>query len=405
MPRSNSLSRVGPCANSSTKLPPTRLMAAIFPGSRRTPRVGISGPSTARRRSAFIGKVRTSPWPGAPGFQRRSIPPIEAGTTSPRPVPHSTSVSCARATSSWRDTPAPRASFIASAVLRAAAALTPNPWDTGSGVSLKILISMERGPTIFSTTRRVTSAGRCRSFTRISIAGREASHALATVWTPRLNERPAPREPFTRGFGFSTTSKKAVTCPGQKASPSDTMQDCPPNPLRRERFRSFERLGVTFSVEDRDRRRVSLDLRHVVRHDEIQIGFFREDHRLRLQLRLAHGGFRLEPDQGLSRPFSEVRQEFRGWFQLEGQPALPTRDFSFRFFRRREIRDGGGYETDVRVRFLRHGREALGHGFVGRRREEDRDAGTEGVGRVRRHGRVIDPLGDFPHRVRRARRD
>src|SRR5207247_8478412 len=135
MPRSNSLSRVGPCANSSTKLPPTRLMAAIFPGSRRTPRVGISGPSTARRRSAFTGKVRTSPWPGAPGFQRRSIPPIEAGTTSPRPVPHSASVSCARATSSWRDTPKPRASFIASAVLRAAAALTPNPWDTGSGVS------------------------------------------------------------------------------------------------------------------------------------------------------------------------------------------------------------------------------------------------------------------------------
>src|SRR5207247_126292 len=163
--------------------------------------------STARRRSAFIGKVRTSPWPGAPGFQRRSIPPIEAGTTSPRPVPHSTSVSCARATSSWRDTPEPRASFIASAVLRAAAALTPNPWDTGSGVSLKILISMGRGPTIFSTTRRVTSAGRRRSFTRMSIAGREASRSFATVWTPRLNERPAPREPFARGFGFSRSEE------------------------------------------------------------------------------------------------------------------------------------------------------------------------------------------------------
>src|SRR5207237_1071387 len=39
---------------------------------------------------------------------------------------------------------------------------------------------------------------------------------------------------------------------------------------------------------------------------------------------------------------------------------LAVRDFSFLFFRRREIRDGGGYETDVRVRFLRHGREALG---------------------------------------------
>src|SRR5207253_3037256 len=150
------------------------------------------------------------------------MPPREAGTTSPSPVAHSTSVSWAMATSSSRGSPPPSASSSASAVLRAAA------------------------------------------------------------------------------------------CPGQNASPADTMQDGPPHPLRGERLRSLERLRVTFAVEDRDGGRVSLDLRYVVGHDEVQIRFLRKRHRPGLELRLADPGFGLEPDEGLPCALAESPKQFGG---------------------------------------------------------------------------------------------
>src|SRR5205823_9955057 len=105
---------------------------------------------------------------------------------------------------------------------------------------------------------------------------RESSRTRATVRTPRLRHSPAPREPFFRGSGSSRTSKNAVTCPGQNASPSDTMEDGPPHPLGRERLRSFERLRATLAVEDRVGRRVSLDLWDIVCLDAVVVRFLDE---------------------------------------------------------------------------------------------------------------------------------
>src|SRR2546430_10033228 len=139
---------------------------------------------------------------------------------------------------------------------------------------------------------------------------RVASRTLATVRTPRLSDSPAPRDPFARGFGSSWTSKKAVACPGQNASPSDTMQDSPPHPLRRERLRSLERFRVTLAVEDRDGGGVSFGLRYVVGHDEVQIRFLRKRHGPGLELRVADPGFGLEPAEALPRPLAESPTQF-----------------------------------------------------------------------------------------------
>src|SRR5712691_12070484 len=156
----------------------------------------------------------------------------------------------------------------------------------------------------------------------MSIAGRASSRTLATVRTPRLRHSPAPREPFFRGSGSSWTSKNAVPCPGQKASPSDTMEDCPPHPLRRERLRPFERLGATLAVEDRDGRRVPFDLGDVVRHDEVDVRLFHERHRPGLQFRFADARFRLEANQGLLRAFAEPIEDLWCRLQVQAQEAF-----------------------------------------------------------------------------------
>src|SRR5213594_1452094 len=522
-PSSKSRSSDGPRANSSTSAPPIRLIAATFFGSPSTVFVGISGPITTRSRSASTGNVRTSAWAGAPGWSRRSIPPKDAGTTSPRPVPHSTSVSCAMATSSSRGTWDPRASSRARAVLKAAAALTPNPCETGRFVSLRIFTSKDRSPRTFCTTRWVTSAFWRRPFTMTSIDERASSRTRATVWTPRFRQRPAPREPFFRGSGSSWTSKNAVTCPGQNASPSDTMEDGPPHPLGREGLRTFERLRPTLAVEDRDGGRVPLDLGDVVRHDEVDVRLFDEGHRARLQVRLADARLRLEPHKGLLCALAKPIEDLGRRLQVQTQDAIAARDLAGLFFRGREIRDRGGDDADVRIRFLGHRDEICGrleglerkpwryrgfvspepelhvravlegdlgefdsrparravrhdadivnrldrrsghdqhahvdqvlrtksaddighdrldvchlrflflafrfdqldakfleapdvrrhsrvvhHRFVGRGGDENRDAGTECVRRVRRDGGVVDPLRDLANRVRGARRD
>src|SRR6266571_2368952 len=337
-PRSKSRSSVGCAANASTHALPARLIASIFFGSRITDRVGISGPRTARRRFASTRNVRTSAWPGAPGFHRRSIPPSEAGTTSPRPVRHSTSVSWAIATSSARGVPRPSASSRANAVLRAAAALTPNPCETGRGDSLRILTSNEPPAKIFSATFRVTSAVSRLPFTRMSIEGLGASRTRATVWTPRPRQSPAPRDPFFRGSESSTTSKNAVTCPGQNASPSDTMEDRPPDPLRRERLRPLERVGLPFAVEDRHGGRVPFDLRDVVRDDEVDVGFLDEGHRPRLEVGTRHARFRLEADQDFLRALAEPFEELGRGLQLQRHATFPARDLAFLLFRGGEVR-------------------------------------------------------------------
>src|SRR5213594_2296659 len=358
-PSSKSRSSVGPRENSSTSAPPIRLIAATFFGSRSTVFVGISGPITTRSRSASTGNVRTSAWAGAPGWSRRSIPPKDAGTTSPRPVPHSTSVSCAMATSSSRGTWDPRASSRARAVLKAAAALTPNPCETGRFVSLRIFTSQDRSPRTLCATRWVTSAFWRRPFTMTSIEERASSRTRATVWTPRSRHRPAPREPFFRGSGSSWTSKNTVTCPGQNASPSDTMEDGPPHPLGREGLRPFERLRATLAVEDRNRRRVPLDLGDVVRHDEVDVRLFDEGHRTRLPVRLADARFRLEADQGLLRALAEPIEALGRWLQVQTQNPIAARDLAG-FLRRREVRYRGRDDADVRVCFLSHRDEICG---------------------------------------------
>src|SRR5256712_9370752 len=261
-----------------------------------------------------------------------SIPPIEAGTTSPRPVPHSTSVSWAIATSSSLGIFVPSASSRARAVLKAAAALTPNPCETGRLVSLRILTSQDRSPRTFWATRSVTSAFWRRPFTRMSIVGWMSSRTRATVRTPRLRDRPAPRDPFFRGSGSSWTSKNAVTCPGQNASPSDTMEDGPPHPLRREGLRPLERLRATFAVEDRDGGRVPLDLRDVVCHDEVDVRLFDERHRPGLQFRFTDARFRLEANQGLLRAFAEPIEDLRRRLQVQTQDAIAARDLAGLFF-------------------------------------------------------------------------
>src|SRR5256885_4708818 len=183
---------------------------------------------------------------------------------------------------------------------------------------------------------------------------RVASRTLATVRTPRLSDSPAPRDPFARGFGSSWTSKKAVACPGQNASPSDTMQDGPPHPLRRERLRSLERLRATLAVEDRNGGGVSFDLRYVVGHDEVQIRFFRKSHGPGLELRGADPGFGLEPDEGLPRALAESPKQFRGGLQVQGERPFAARDFSRLLFHRSEVGGGGWPDADGRFRFLGH---------------------------------------------------
>src|SRR3972149_3994892 len=210
--------------------------------------------------------------------------------------------------SSSRGIPRPSASSRAMAVLRAAAALTPKPWETGSGLSLRIFASYPRSLRIFRATLSVTSAFCLLPFTITSSEGRESSRTRATVRTPRLRQRPAPRDPFLRGSGSSTTSKKAVTCPGQNASPWDTMQDRAPDALGREGLRPLERRRVPLAVEDRDRSGVGLHPRHVVGDDQVEVRLLEEGHRLRPELRGAHARLGLEAHEALPRALARAPQ-------------------------------------------------------------------------------------------------
>src|SRR2546425_4266949 len=171
----------------------------------------------------------------------------------------------------------------------------------------------------------------------MSIAGRASSRTLATVRTPSLRHGPARGELFLRRSGSSWTSKNAVTCPGQKASPSDTKEDCPPHPLRRERLRPFERLGATLAVEDRDGRRVPLDFGDVVCHDEVDVCLFYKGHREGFQLRLADTGFRLEAHEGLLRALAKPIEDLGRRLQVQAQDAIAARDLAGLLFRGREV--------------------------------------------------------------------
>src|SRR5207245_7095004 len=108
-------------------------------------------------------------------------------------------------------------------------------------------------------------------------------------------------------------------------APSDTMAPAPPHPLGREGLRPFERLRATLAVEDRNRRRVPLDLGDVVRHDEVDVRLFDEGHRTRLQVRLADARFRLEADQGLLRALAEPIDDLVRWLQVQRQITMAAR--------------------------------------------------------------------------------
>src|SRR5438093_6577367 len=188
----------------------------------------------------------------------------------------------------------------------------------------------------------------------MSRAGRASSRTRATVRTPRLRHSPAPRDPFFRGSGSSWTSKNAVTCPGQNASPSDTMEDCPPHPLCRERLRPFEGLGATLPVEDRDGRRVALDLRDIVRDDEVDVRLLDEGHRARFQFRLADTGFRFEAHEGLLRTLAKPIEDLGRRLQVQAQDAIAARALPAWLFPGGKFRSSGGAAATAPVLVFAH---------------------------------------------------
>src|SRR2546425_7500208 len=103
--------------------------------------------------------------------------------------------------------------------------------------------------------------------------------AFTRDFTPRVRERPAPREPFRNGSGFSTGSKNAVTWPGQNALLSEAIEDRPPDRLRRLRLGACELLRAALLVEDEDRRLAPRDVADVVRDDEVELRLLQEGHR------------------------------------------------------------------------------------------------------------------------------
>src|SRR2546427_5680506 len=117
--------------------------------------------------------------------------------------------------------------------------------------------------------------------------------------TPRVRDKPAPRDPFLNGSTFSTGSKNAVTCAGQNALLSEAMEDRPPDRLRRHRLRPGELLPAAPAVEDEDRRLALRHLRHIVRDDEVELRLPEQGHRAGAELRGRHLRLRLEPDEDL----------------------------------------------------------------------------------------------------------
>src|SRR3989442_7606183 len=124
---------------------------------------------------------------------------------------------------------------------------------------------------------------------------------------------------------------------GKTPSPSNPGGVGPPHPLRCERLRPFERFGATLAVEDRNRCRVPLDLRDIVRYDEVDVRLFHEGHRARLQLRLADTGFRLEAHEGLLRALTKPIEDLGRRLQVQAQDAVAARDLAGLVLRGREI--------------------------------------------------------------------
>src|SRR3989454_12017305 len=90
----------------------------------------------------------------------------------------------------------------------------------------------------------------------------------------------------------------------------------------------YTTLFRSLAVEDRNRRRVPLDLGDVVRHDEVDVRLFDEGHRTRLQVRLADARFRLEADQGLLRALAEPIEDLGRWLQVQTQNPIAARDLA-----------------------------------------------------------------------------
>src|SRR3970282_1736149 len=125
---------------------------------------------------------------------------------------------------------------------------------------------------------------------------RRPRRAFTRVLTPREIERPAPRDPFLNGSGFSTGSKNAVMCPGQNALLSEAMEHGPPDCFGRRRLRAGEPLRAALPVQDQDCRRPTADARDVVRDHVVKLRLPEEGHRPLLEFRLRDAGLGLEPD-------------------------------------------------------------------------------------------------------------
>src|SRR5205809_988708 len=132
--------------------------------------------------------------------------------------------------------------------------------------------------------------------------------------------------------------------PGANASPCETMEHGSPDFLRRERLRALERFRPALLVYDEDRRPPALDLRDVVRDDEVEADLLHQGERAGLQLGRAHARLRLEPDQHL-RPLAEGGQDLRRRGELEGDRPAAGRDLALRLLRR-EVADRGGADAD-----------------------------------------------------------
>src|SRR6267378_3408151 len=145
--------------------------------------------------------------------------------------------------------------------------------------------------------------------------------------------------------------------PGANASPWETMEHGSPDFLRSEGFRALERLPVSLSVQEEDRRAPAAHLRDVVRDDEVEPDLLHQGLGPGLQLRRGHPRLRLEPDEDL-RALPEGGEDLRGRGELEGDFPAPGRDLPCRLLRRK-VADRGGHDADVRVEGFREPQEVL----------------------------------------------
>src|SRR3972149_10975036 len=90
------------------------------------------------------------------------------------------------------------------------------------------------------------------------------------------------------------------------------MRNCAPDSLGGEGLRTLERVGPPLAIDDEDGRLVPLDLRDIVRDDEVEVRLLQECEGFLHQLRWPHVSLRLEAHEGALRVLPECREDLRG---------------------------------------------------------------------------------------------